>query len=57
MFEQDFWGAARDLGGLAARGIAAWVVVAIPVIVILSRALSPVLRHLAEALKGSRKNP
>lgn len=46
-FAGDFITATREFGGLALRGIAAWALVAIPVIWILSRILLPPIRHLA----------
>jgi uncharacterized protein (DUF2062 family) len=47
MFANDFWAAAQNLGGLAARGIAAWALVALPAVWLLSRILLPPIRHLA----------
>lgn len=47
MFDQDFGKAALELGGLALRGIFAWVLVALPMIFLLRRILLPPIRHLA----------
>lgn len=47
MFEQDFGHAALELGGLALRGIVAWVLVALPLNFVLRRILLPPIRHLA----------
>lgn len=47
MFARDFWGTAQNLGGLAARGIIAWAIVAIPAIWLLRRIFLPPIRHLA----------
>jgi uncharacterized protein (DUF2062 family) len=47
MFADDFAGASRDLGGLALRGIAAWIIVALPGVLLLRRIFLPPIRHLA----------
>lgn len=53
-FETNFLGALHDLGGLAARGIAAWVLVAIPSVPLLRLILRPVMRRLAHSLHRQR---
>jgi len=52
-FENNFWSGLQDLGGLALRGIAAWTVVALPVVFLLTRILKPVMIHLNQRI--SRK--
>ncbi len=45
-FSADFLDASIELGGLALRGIAAWTVVALPSIWLLSKLLAPLIRRL-----------
>ncbi len=50
LFEVDFWGSLRDLGGLAARGIVAWTLVAIPTVILFRLILTPVFTRIARSL-------
>jgi len=53
-FQRDFWAALNELGWVALRGIVAWTLVAIPLVYILYRAFTPVLRHLSENVFGKK---
>jgi uncharacterized protein (DUF2062 family) len=56
MFTEDFITAARNLGGLALRGIAAWLILALPASWFISRLLLSPLRGLAGKIaKGNNK--
>lgn len=50
LFEADFWGSLRDLGGLAVRGVIAWSLVALPTVLVFRLALTPVFTRLARTL-------
>jgi uncharacterized protein (DUF2062 family) len=47
LFEADFWGSAKNLGWLALRGVLAWVIVAVPMILIMTKIFTPVMEKLS----------
>jgi hypothetical protein len=57
MFTEDFITAARNLGGLALRGIAAWFIVAIPATWLVARILISPLRGLAGKISTGNNKP
>jgi len=56
-FNQDFMSAVRDFGGLALRGIAAWVLVALVTIPLLAWLFRQPLRRLPFRSTGSEVRP
>jgi len=50
LFEADFWGSMRDMGWLAARGVLAWILVALPSVFIIRMVLIPVFNQLARSM-------
>lgn len=56
LFATDFTGTARNLAGLALRGIIAWALVAVPSAWIMRQAFLPPVRHLAENVFTRRKS-
>lgn len=57
MFAEDFLTAARNLGGLALRGIAAWLVVALPASWLITKILVYPLRSLAGKIPSGNNKP
>ncbi len=57
MFTEDFITAARNLGGLALRGIAAWLIVALPATWLVARILISPLRSLAGKISTGNNKP
>ncbi|HMP88645.1 MAG TPA: DUF2062 domain-containing protein [Kiritimatiellia bacterium] len=51
-FATDFWSAANELGWVALRGIVAWSILAVPLALILTLLLTPMLRHLRDKVFG-----
>ena len=49
-FDADFWGSLQNMGWLALRGIVAWMLVAIPTILLIRLLLTPVFARLARSL-------
>ena len=50
LFEADFWGSLRNLGGLALRGVVAWALVAMPAVILFRLVLTPVFTRIARTL-------
>jgi len=51
LFEADFWGSAKNLGWLALRGVMAWAIVAVPMIMIMTQLFTPVMEKLSSKVK------